>query len=209
MEGLRSVSGARMEFEFDGERHLLGPITLEHFGLFEQHLVRERRRAAVRHYSDVMDLMPEEKRESLWSQAMEDAKKIQEVTPQEVFRWIDSPTGMAYTLWVLFEDKYPGRYKLADLDRAMMEMATQNAAKFEGLKMDRDQAAGLDVETRGNQPGPVEPGPSANAPGAISSGNSPRPPKPAAEAGSQKPSSDSPSPKRGSTPPVKAEPAAP
>lgn len=187
MDGLRSAAGAQMEFEFGGEKHILGPITLEHFGMFEQHLVREKRRAAVREATDVADLFPAAMREPMLNEAKERARAIQRVQPTEVFAWLDTPEGVAYTLWLLFEDKFPGKYTHADIQIEITRLAMENAAEFEQLKADRDQAAGLD-ESPGNPPvpGAADPG---DAPGSNSSGDSLPQPKPEAAAGSPAPSS--------------------
>ena len=151
MNGLGKAAGAPVTFNFDGQTYLLGPFGLRDFGVVENHLLRQKRNQRQQMTLDIKEsLVSAGIWESEWQEAKAAADKITEIDAQEVFRWLDTRQGIAFTLWVMLEKHCPGKYTLQDVEDKITAMATEHV---ENLKASRDQAATLD------QPNPSHPAP--------------------------------------------------
>lgn len=150
MDGLGRAVGAGVTLKFGEREIILEPLTLRDFGLIEQHLLSQRR-SPLDLVKDVVRDLPPELAKSLLEQAYEDAKKGNTISPQEIAEWIDTFDGMAYSLWLSLEKRYPGEYQLTDVHDVMQQMMESDESVMERLKALRDQASGLDE--RGNSTG--------------------------------------------------------
>jgi hypothetical protein len=156
-----------MDFTIDGKTYLIGPFDLGDFGSVEAYLIRKRRKERLQLISDMRGDLPEDLWREEWEKAKVEAQTITKIDPKEIGGWdeigedgktvvthhdgwLDTREGLAYTLWLMLERKYPGEFTLETLQTKITEMAL---TEFEELKIARDQTAGLD-EAGKNSTGP-------------------------------------------------------
>jgi len=153
MDGLARPSGAKMTFEMDGKTYILGPFTLSDFGTLENHVLRLKRKARLQMILDIRESMPDDLWQEEWEKAKADAARVTKVPEQEVVNFLDNKSGIAFTLFMMFEKNYPGEFTLRELEEKMMAMSDE---AIEQLKMDRDQAINVDEASK-NSTGPTFP----------------------------------------------------
>jgi len=149
-DGIAGPTGAGVPVEFGGETLILDPLTLKDFGLIERHLLRRRKNPLEVVREAVKDLPPD-LAEKLLERAYEDAKKESVIPASEVVEFLDSLEGVAFSYWIMFEKRYPGKFSI---DQCLDIMQGLSEEELEERKRARDEASGLDV--RGNSAGQTQ-----------------------------------------------------
>jgi hypothetical protein len=140
MDGVARPSGAGVTITFGGETLILEALTLKDFGLIENHLLSQRENPLMV-VRDVIGDLPPEMADKLLDKAYRDAKKMNEVSAEEVAEWMDTFKGMAFSMWLCLEKRYKDRFTL---ETVLDVMDSLDEEDLDNLKNLRDQAAGLD-----------------------------------------------------------------
>jgi hypothetical protein len=88
--------------------------------------------------------------ESIKNQAFAETRKISKISREEFSDWIDSFEGVAFSLWLDWSERYPGKYTLEQITKILNKMGNEHLATMIAA---RDQASGTD--DLGNSTGPT------------------------------------------------------
>lgn len=184
MDALARATAAGVPVEFDGQTLLLDPLRLQDIGTIEQHLLkgrpnlltqaaqagREINRLAREEIEEIPadDPKREEKAreikeearaqiDSMQAKAVAEARKVNKATPEELGNFLDSPEGLGFCLWLVFNRRYPGKFTLERINEIVTDIGDEALAN---LMQARDQAAGVDHlgNSTGPTPSPTETG---------------------------------------------------
>lgn len=155
MEGLGRAAGSGVPIRLRGETVILPPLNLKDMGVIEQHLLKTRPnplKAAV----EVIKDLPHDLARELLFKAHDDARRGNSVTAQEVALYLDTLSGLGFSLWTALKKEYGEKYSLDDVYDAVESLGTEDV---QDLKDARDQASGVDE--LGNSTGQDHPTPAA------------------------------------------------
>lgn len=155
-DDLSRAAGGGVPIKFKGEDIILPPITMETVATVKQHLLRQRKPAQVvlrEHIEALGDLATPELIEKMVADSMKAGRELNIVTDAELAQYIDTVDGVGMTLWVAFEEKYPGRFTKQEVMEVITQMAEKKPEEYKDLVDARDQAAAWDE--RGNSTGPT------------------------------------------------------
>lgn len=78
----------------------------------------------------------------MMDRAFDEAKKVAKIDIKEVQHWMDTPPGVAYTIWLSLEKRYPSKFTLKEANKIIDAMSDRGRAE---LVKSRDLAAGTHV----------------------------------------------------------------
>jgi hypothetical protein len=141
-----------------GETVILPGMSLEDYGVVENHLLNLRRDQLIEVGAKMCASLKERGLDDLaeaeLSLARQDAREVRSIPHEEAEAWMNTYEGAAFTIWILLDRSHPGKYSLEQCRQAIAEKAKANANALEKLNDKRRQAAGTD--TAGNSTGPTE-----------------------------------------------------
>jgi hypothetical protein len=141
VNGLCRASGAPATITLGCEVLRLPPLTLEDLGTIEHHLIQVRRWEVLRTVHALRGALPADVWQSEWAAARERADKIRSLEEREVLAWLDSDAGFAFSLWLMLDKRYPGRFTPDGLFNLVSTLPPDELLR---LRIARDQAAALD-----------------------------------------------------------------
>lgn len=149
MDGISRPFGGDSTFQWDGESLLLAPLDLSDFATIENHMLNLRRRPLYDQAGEMMMALPEALGKQYWEPLLAEARALNMIPMDDVLKWLDTPHGMAYSLWMQLSKRYPGKYKLHDCEMQILKATTE---RLREIKQRQDQASGIDPA--GNSTGP-------------------------------------------------------
>ncbi len=155
MEGLGRAAGSGVPITLRGETVILPPLNLKDMGVIEQHLLKTRPNP-LKAVMEVVNELPHDLARELLFKAYDDVRRGSSVTTEDVALYLDTLSGLAFSLWVALKKEYGDKYKLDDVYDAVESLGTEDV---QDLKDARDQASGVDE--LGNSTGQDHPTPKA------------------------------------------------
>jgi len=145
MNGLCRAIGADGVITLDGRLYRLPPMTLGDFGTVEAYLLEQRRWERLRPLLAVRNQLPEDD----WEDAKQEALSLKSIAEEDVFAWIATDAGLAFTLWLLLEKCYPERFTVDGLMMTLDRMTPEDRLR---LVLARNQAATIDAAADADWP---------------------------------------------------------
>lgn len=154
MNSLSDAVGAGVRITIKGEDLLLQPIGLADLGAVENEL-RAMRPNVLKMAAEAAESIKDPvMRESLMDRAWREAKLVIEVTPTEVFHFIQNDiNGIAFSIWLMVQKARPGQFSKREVFEWLEELSKKDPAAVEDIVRRRDIASGLTTEH--SQPSPT------------------------------------------------------
>lgn len=147
-DDLGRAAGSGVPFRFNGEDLVFPPITLEILGELRQWLLSQRKSAQdvlaehiERLQQTLGDRLTPELIEKMVESSMAAGRKLAIITDEEFAAYIDTVDGLAMSVWLALDRRYPKRFTKEDVVKIVGGM---NRDEQQRLFRVRDQAAGMD-----------------------------------------------------------------
>ena len=143
-DDLGRVAGSGVPTTFNGEDIVVPAIDFERIGEVSQYILSKRPRPGkvLRELlEDLGDILTEEDREKMLHDSLVAGRKLSVVSSEELAEYLDSIEGLVMTIWLGFEDRYPGKYSKTDVMHIIQGLDEDEKLR---LFQDRDQAMGMD-----------------------------------------------------------------
>lgn len=143
-DDLGRAAGSGVPFKFNGEDLVFPPITMEILGELRQWLLTQRKSpqaVLAEHLESLGDKLTPELVEKMVESSMAAARKLAIVSDEEFAAYIDTLDGLAMSIWLALDRRYPKRFTKDDVVQIVKNMDRQGQEKLFRV---RDQAAGMD-----------------------------------------------------------------
>ena len=128
-EGLARVTSAGVPIEFDGETVLLPPLSLQDYGVIEQHILSKRPNP-LKAVKEVLEGLDVEVQKHLLELAYQDMKSGSTATAAELVRFTNSTDGISMVLWLGFRKTQPGRWTLDQIQEIIGKLDASEVQKY-------------------------------------------------------------------------------
>lgn len=146
MDGLARASGAPVPFSFRGETYLLAGLTLNDFGVMEQHLLAQKPNP-VKIVAEAYKDLPQSVADALIKQAYADAKEVCMISQSTIFSWLQTFAGKSFSFWLSLRHNHPTMTE----PQALHLFSSMSDAERDDVVAKVAQASGIDF--RGNLSG--------------------------------------------------------
>lgn len=139
MDGLARASGAPVPFSFRGETYLLAGLTLNDFGVMEQHLLAQKPNP-VKIVAEAYKDLPQSVADALIKQAYADAKEVCMISQSTIFSWLQTFAGKSFSFWLSLRHNHPTMTERQSLDL----FSSMSDAERDDVVTRIAQASGID-----------------------------------------------------------------
>lgn len=107
--------------KFRGQDYLLDNFGFDDWSAVQSQFVRDKRARMIQAAIDAGQEFPPHEAQRLRQEAIEAAGNVAGLTREEYQQTLNQPAGMARFFWVMFERRYAGKLKVADIEQMIRE----------------------------------------------------------------------------------------
>lgn len=146
MDALSRAVGSGTDITIKGKTYQLSPLGLEDYGEIKNHILNSRKDPMQILRETDYTGMPQAVIDSLTKHAFEACRKNDEISPDDIYSFMNTPEGMPFTLWVTARRNHPEVDTLEKAQALFKDLCDElGEAGIEEFVKRRDQAAGIDA----------------------------------------------------------------